>query len=185
MKKKYENKVWLKKKYSLEKLTITEISKLCKCGSTTIYRRLIKFNIKVRSSRFKTNHATWNKGLKGIHLSPETEFKKGENLREKNTHWKGGMTESNGYIYIYRPDHPYCEGKGYVLRSHLIAEKALGRYLKKNEMVHHINGNKKDDRNSNFLICTKPYHNWLHGKIRKLRRKNETFNRSKASVGIF
>lgn len=174
LKKKYENKVWLKKKYDLKKLTITEISKLCECGPTTIYKWLIKFNIKVRSSRFKGRHTPWNKGLKGIHLSPETEFKKGENLREKNTHWKGGRMESNGYVYIYKPAHPHCEGKGYILRSHLIAEKALSRYLKKNEMVHHVNARRDDDRRENLLICTKPYHNWLHSKIKK-RRNHETF----------
>jgi len=36
----------------------------------------------------------WNKGLKGIHLSPNTEFKKGQVnlLREKNSNWQGGKS---------------------------------------------------------------------------------------------
>jgi hypothetical protein len=34
----------------------------------------------------------WNKGLKGIHLNPKTEFKKGQTSGEKNINWKGGIT---------------------------------------------------------------------------------------------
>jgi len=31
----------------------------------------------------------WNKDIKGLHLSSSTEFKKGENIGEKNNKWKG------------------------------------------------------------------------------------------------
>lgn len=43
-----------------------------------------------------------------------------------------------------------------------IAEKVLGRKLKKGEIVHHINMNGLDNRNCNLLICTQKYHAWLH-----------------------
>jgi len=39
--------------------------------------------------------------------------------------------------------------------------------LKFNEIVHHINEKKDDNRNSNLLICSKSYHTWLHHKIRE------------------
>lgn len=44
----------------------------------------------------------------------------------------------------------------------LIAEKVLGRQLRRKECVHHINMNKRDNRNCNLLICDTSYHAYLH-----------------------
>ena len=77
-------------------------------------------------------------------------YKKGEESRR----WSGGETTSyQGRIAIYAPWHPKTSSCGlYVLRSRLVIEKHLGRYLKDNEDVHHINGIFLDDRIENLQV---------------------------------
>jgi hypothetical protein len=73
----------------------------------------------------------------------------------------GPQLRKNGYIYIYAPDHPHRINSR-IPEQTLIAEKILGRYLKKGEEVHHINKIRTDNRNCNLLICSHSYHIMIH-----------------------
>lgn len=73
--------------------------------------------------------------------------------------WKGGRRTSGhgGYVRIYKPDHPNSV-QGSVFEHTLIAEKKIGRYLTKDEVVHHINGKKDDNRPENLEVCKRSEH---------------------------
>lgn len=72
--------------------------------------------------------------------------------------WKGGrIVDKDGYILIYKPDHPRARKCGrptprYVLEHILVAEQKLGRPLADGEVVHHRNGIHYDNRPENLEV---------------------------------
>lgn len=79
------------------------------------------------------------------------------------------------YIYIYTPEHPHAIGtkKLYVSEHRLIMEKLLGRYLTKDEIVHHKDENTMNNNIDNLILMTASEHNSFHSK--KRIRKNGKF----------
>ncbi|MFA5422189.1 MAG: HNH endonuclease [Bacilli bacterium] len=55
-----------------------------------------------------------------------------------------------GYVHRTVFDHP-MKINGYVPEHRLVVEKILGRYLKKNEVVHHIDKNKENNMPQNLM----------------------------------
>jgi len=78
-----------------------------------------------------------------------------------NPNWRGGKyADKRGYIYVLAPDHPNAVfgGKRYVSEHRLVMSNHLGRPLTNREIVHHINGNKSDNRLENLVIVTRSAH---------------------------
>jgi len=87
------------------------------------------------------------------------------NSGSRNGRWKGGVRIDNGYIKIYSPNHPLKDSTKYVMKHRLVMEKKLGRYLKRQEVVHHKNHVKTDNKISNLMLFTN------HSKHMKVCRK--------------
>ena len=88
---------------------------------------------------------------------------------EKNSYWRGGIVENgSGYILARAEGHPRAKKQGKYVKEHiLVAEKHLGRLLLPDEVVHHINGIKNDNRPENLSVMTKSEHIKYHTQARK------------------
>jgi len=70
--------------------------------------------------------------------------------------WKGGRhVDANGYVMVYKPEHPNATKKGYILEHRLVMSEFLERPLKKHENVHHVNGDRADNGVDNLELWSK------------------------------
>jgi hypothetical protein len=79
----------------------------------------------------------------------------------ENPNWKGGQTRLvNKRVAVYCPGHPAATliRGTYALRYRLVAEVMLGRPLRADEVVHHINSDPTDDRPENLTVLTQANH---------------------------
>ena len=81
---------------------------------------------------------------------------------ERHGNWKGGRANADGYVLVrHDPASPIERPRrgGMVLEHRLVMARHLNRPLRSNETVHHINGNRTDNRIENLQL-----HNGRHGK---------------------
>jgi hypothetical protein len=110
---------------------------------------------------------------KAVSLQYKNGTKKGGFSKNNKYAWKGGKSITGyGYILIYAPEHPSRNNKGYVREHRLVMERIIGRRLKREEIVHHINENKKDNRPSNLLLFPNVVSHWKHHRM--LRKKSHS-----------
>ena len=92
--------------------------------------------------------------------------KKTRFLKSRKPHnFTGKSFTGSGYVEIYKPDHPFKTKRGYVREHRLVMEEHIGRYLEKEEQIHHLNGNKKDNRIENLIIVSHQEHLKIHGPL--------------------
>ncbi len=119
-------KEWLSQKYVGEGLTAVQIGQMLGVSKNPIMRRLRRLNIPIRKSGSRgmkaQSHPLWNGGIK---------------------------TNSNG-VYI-RLDSGLPTAR-YVKMARYLMEQHLGRSLVPSEVVHHINGDKNDNRLENLQL---------------------------------
>lgn len=108
--------------------------------------------------KLRTARIPWNKGLKGIHLSPKSEFKKGERTGADGTNYNFGLSyykrEKRWFIV--------CRDGKKVNFARAMIEGYTKTTLTKNEIVHHKNHRPTDDRLENLEVLTRARHMEIH-----------------------
>ncbi len=84
---------------------------------------------------------------------------------QKAHNFVGKVENSSGYVEIFSPNHPFRNNHNRVKEHRLVMEKYLGRYLRKDEEIHHINGDKRDNRIENLQLLNHKEHFELHGPL--------------------
>jgi hypothetical protein len=65
-------------------------------------------------------------------------------------------------VYVYVQDHPAANADHYVFEHRVVMEQVIGRYLTADEVVHHINHMRDDNRPENLMLISRSDHSVLH-----------------------
>jgi len=162
---------------SVEAPVIGEISKGSELG------RLMKNAKFIRAACQDCGKERWT-GLRDIKLnggkpgstlcgscSQRRRVEKEDRTESSNANWKGGRHIANQYVFVrIRSDNPYFPMAGgarhgaYIQEHRLLMAQELGRCLQPNELVHHKNGIRDDNRLENLQIIVRNGHrNGFHG----------------------
>lgn len=171
--------------YVTQRMTIATVAQKLNVSVGSVYNYLNLYGIETRKGRDKfikkrgkmspeklaEFRAKWAaKG--GKHNSEETKRK----ISEANKlHGIGHKKKRrDGYIAVFYPDHPKSTKDGFIMEHRLVMESIIGRHIKENECVHHINHIRDDNRPENLKLMTKHDHMSYHmKKIWEEKRRND------------
>lgn len=103
----------------------------------------------------------------GNTIGTETRFQEGHEIQLGEKHWNyggGRYITDQGYVRVL------VGPKKYRYEHRLVMEEELGRPLLRTELVHHINGDRADNRKENLKLMSRSRHNKKHnlgGDLRK------------------
>ena len=94
-------------------------------------------------------------------VGPAASYHSWDRTGSNNPNWRGGRIrggEAMRYWRIHMPSHPAADNLGYVLEHRLLMERHLGRRLRPDEIVHHVNHDASDNRIENLAVMTQSEH---------------------------
>lgn len=160
------------------------ISKELGVAIGTVFNYLQKYGIETRDQKSTftmrgrklsdKQRLAMSKRNKGRIVSDDTRKRMSDSLKQ------GGIghekQRSDGYIYVYFPDHPNSSKGGYIMEHILVMEALIGRHLESNECIHHINRKRDDNRKENLKLMTVSEHMSYHSTERwKIKKGGMTY----------
>jgi IS30 family transposase len=143
-----DSKEWLVKE--LETKSYAQIAREIGCHPGNVADRVKRYGIEYASSKSEAIKKSLAKRYPGGRWG------------ENSSNWRGGKHQVGDYIMITQPKHPRATSGNRVFEHILVAEKTIGRYLSPNEVVHHKNGDKLDNRPENLEVLTRAQHIAMH-----------------------
>lgn len=119
----------------------------------------------------------------GFRKDEKIEFENRSNARkrEKSSSWKGGRKKTkSGYVMLLIPEHHRADKNGYVMEHIVIFERETGIEIPDGCCIHHINGDKSDNRISNLCMMTRKGHISFHSIGRRMSDESREKMRKKA-----
>lgn len=139
---------------------------MCGCGGVTS----IATQNDPRNGILKGQHRRYLKShsQRGVPRTPEVRAKisaanRGTQTGVDHPRWNGGIQVRKGRRYVLvGTDHPMAAASGYVAEYRLIAATSLGRFLRPEEHVHHIDLDPSNNAADNLVVLTAAQHMRLH-----------------------
>lgn len=164
--------------YRTGKYTLDDIGKMHGCSAAKAYYVLrdvgCEFTHKRRKPFSDAERVLRSKANKGKTLSEAQRAA----ISERNSCNYNGLNgyghtkmHNGGYVLVYVPKHPNAHKDGYAMLHTVIMERHIGRYLEPDEVVHHINHDRKDNRIENLQLMKAREHQSMHMKEYHERRR--------------
>lgn len=139
--------------YSNARNKATRSTECSCCKRSGLIIRNIPLSLCIKCNRQKLeNEKPILKVKRQDYLRNYSRKKKGTDLNAPIRRPLGKWKTQGGYIMIFRPNHPNADVNGCVREHCFVLSEHIGRPLKKNESVHHINGLRDDNRIENLEL---------------------------------
>lgn len=157
--------------YIDENLPMWKVAETLNISVGKVFNRLHAIGIKPKSHKdYPVSDAVIKhsqqigKAQKGILMTDEQKIKLAESK------FVGGVghkkLRKDGYVAVYFPEHPMANKDGYIMEHDLVMSCVLGRHFTEDEVVHHKNHVRDDNRVCNLQVMTASEHAALHARER-------------------